>query len=143
MSRKIFSHCPFFIHPRGLHVLKTIDRKVLSLRLSVLLPAVAGVCGKNCNSVHSLPAWMTCQASNDCPISSELVSVTLKMESGGRKTMAMETMITSHEEGIKQLRGHTKDNNFCMFATVDETGVLRLRPMTIQKMEGNRTYTYL
>ena len=84
MSRKIFSHCPFFIHPRGLHVLKTIDRKVLSLRLSVLLPAVAGVCGKNCNSVHSLPAWMTCQASNDCPISSELVSVTLKMESGGQ-----------------------------------------------------------
>ena len=57
--------------------------------------------------------------------------------------MAMETMITSHEEGIKQLRGHTKDNNFCMFTTVDETGVLRLRPMTIQKMEGNRTYTYL
>ena len=65
-------------------MLKTIDRKVLSLRLSVLLPAVAGVCGKNCNSVHSLPAWMTCQASNDCPISSELVSVTLKMESGGQ-----------------------------------------------------------
>lgn len=51
--------------------------------------------------------------------------------------MAMETMITSHEEGIKKLRGLTKDNKFCMFTTVDETGVLRSRPMTIQKMEGN------
>ena len=52
--------------------------------------------------------------------------------------MAMETMITSHEvEGIKKLRRLTKDNKFCMLTTVDEIGVLRSRPMTIQKMEGN------
>ena len=52
--------------------------------------------------------------------------------------MAMETMITSHEvEGIKKLRRLTKDNKFCMLTTVDESGVLRSRPMAIQKMEGN------
>ena len=51
--------------------------------------------------------------------------------------MAMETMITSHEDGIKRLRRLTKDIKFCMLTTVDETGVLRSRPMTIQQMEVN------
>ena len=37
MSRKIFSHCPFFIRQKGLHVLKTIDRKVLSAEAQRLL----------------------------------------------------------------------------------------------------------
>ncbi len=51
--------------------------------------------------------------------------------------MAMKTMITSHEEGIKKLRGLTKNIKFCMLTTVDETGVLRSRPTTIQKMDIN------
>lgn len=51
--------------------------------------------------------------------------------------MAMKTMITSHEEGIKKLRRLTENIKFCMLATVDETGVIRSRPMTIQKMDTN------
>ena len=51
--------------------------------------------------------------------------------------MAMETMIKSHEDGVKILRRLTKDIKFCMLTTVDETDVLRCRPMTIQQMEVN------
>ena len=51
--------------------------------------------------------------------------------------MAMETMITSHEDGVKRLLRLTKDIKLCMLTTVDETGVLRCRPMTIQQMEVN------
>ena len=51
--------------------------------------------------------------------------------------MAMETMITSHENGIKKLQELTKDIRFCMLTTVDESGVLHSRPMTIQHTEPN------
>jgi general stress protein 26 len=47
----------------------------------------------------------------------------------------MSTQIMSRDEGIKAIKDHLKKIQFCMLTTVDATGRLHSRPMTVQDAE--------
>ena len=51
--------------------------------------------------------------------------------------MAMNIMNTSHDKGVEKFLALTKGIKFCMLTTVEESGVLHSRPMTIQQTGVN------